>query len=433
MTCSAVIAIAIVALDAGAQQTIPVRTPAPASAATTEKLGTILGVRQLPDGRVLVDDAGSRRLLLFAADLRTFTVVSDTSAAAKNKYGNSPAPIIAFTGDSTLFTPYSSAGGFLVVDPRGEVVRVAASPKSSDMNFIWGSRTLADPRGRLLYRGRIPTVRGAARSAGAVTVTQAPDSAPLVRADFDTRRVDTIAYLRIPKQQRTERTISAPGSDVPPSTKVFIAPLSTVDDWTMTADGTIAVVRGQDYHIDWITPDGVVNPTPKMPFDWRRVTDEEKQRLSDSTVKAWREALDRAKASAAARPPRPLPAGATGIAMTMVGILNPAEGSSTSVPADAVIETFPLDEWPSYFTPVRGGTTMADLDGNVWILPATSARSKSGGIVYDVVNRKDGLFERVELPPDRSISGFGPGGTLYLMWRDSSSVWHLEKTRIIRS
>src|SRR6185503_16456799 len=106
MVRDAALAIAIVVLDAGAQQAVPVRAVAPPSAATTEKLGTILGVKQLPDGRVLVDDAGSLRLLLFTADLKTFTVVSDTGAATKNKYGNSPAQIIPYTGDSTLFAPW---------------------------------------------------------------------------------------------------------------------------------------------------------------------------------------------------------------------------------------------------------------------------------------------------------------------------------------
>jgi hypothetical protein len=430
MILRAAFAIAIVSFDAGAQQTVPVRTVAPPSAITTEKLGTIFGVKELPGGRVLVDDAGSLRLLLFAADLSTFTVVSDTSAASKNKYGDSPAPIIAYIGDSTLFMPFL-ARGFLLVDPNGQITRAAAPPKSSDLRLIRGSRSLVDPRGRLVYRAAF--AQSTERPLGPVAVTQAPDSAPLVRADFDTRTVDTIAYIRIPKQQRTERTMAAPGTGAPPSTKVLIAPLSTVDDWTMTADGTIAIVRGQDYHIDWISANGTVASAPKMPFDWRRVTDEEKQRLSDSTVKFWRERLDEAKARDAARPPRPPPPGGTGVSFSMLMTINEAEGSTTSMSTNAIVETFPLNDWPSYFTPVRGGTTMADFEGNVWILPATSSRSKGGGIVYDVVNRKDGLFERVELPPDRSISGFGPGGTLYLMWRDSSSVWHLEKTRIIRS
>ena len=87
---------------------------------------------------------------------------------------------------------------------------------------------------------------------------------------------------------------------------------------------------------------------------------------------------------------------------------------------------------PDYYPPIRGGTVKSDLDGNVWLLPNTSARSTNGGIVYDVVNRKGELFERVEMPRERSIAGFGPQGTIYLMWRDSTQAWRVERTRVKR-
>lgn len=426
-----VVALAAIALavPAGAQGSIPVRAVAPPSAATTEPFRALLGVRELPDGRVLIDDAGTLRLMLFDATLKTFTIVSDTSASAKNNFGDSPAPITAFTGDSTLFLPFVLRA-FLVIDPKGEVVRVAALPKAADLQPIFGSRTVVDPAGRLWYRGRLPVVRGAPPVViNGVTVMQAADSAPIVRADFDTRAVDTIAYVRMPKQQRTERTIGADG--VPAATKVFLTPVSTVDDWTVTTDGTLAIVRGQDYHIDWIAPDGRVTSTPKMAFDWRRMTDEEKQRLADSAVAYVRGVLDGAKARQASQPAPPPPRPGA-ITMSMIMMPNQAEGSSVSMPTDATVAALPLSDMPDFFPPLRGGTVKSDLENNVWILPNTSAQSQKGGIVYDVVNRQGELFERVELPGGRSIAGFGRSGTLYMMWRDSTSRWHVEKTRVVR-
>ena len=51
----------------------------------------------------------------------------------------------------------------------------------------------------------------------------------------------------------------------------------TPDDWAILSDGSLAIVRPNDYHIDWVYPDGRRVSTPKMPFDWRRLTDADKQ------------------------------------------------------------------------------------------------------------------------------------------------------------
>src|SRR5207253_1371236 len=70
------------------------------------------------------------------------------------------------------------------------------------------------------------------------------------------------------------------------SFKSVINPLPTVDDWALLPDGTVAIVRGHDYHIDWISPEGNVTSAPKMPFDWKRMSDSDKVAFLDSTQKA---------------------------------------------------------------------------------------------------------------------------------------------------
>ena len=78
-------------------------------------------------------------------------------------------------------------------------------------------------------------------------------------------------------------------------------PLITVDDWAVLSDGTIAFVRGHDYHIDWIHTDGSKVSTGKLPFDWKRLTDDDKQKLIDSA----RTAADKAAADAKANAGKP--------------------------------------------------------------------------------------------------------------------------------
>ncbi len=384
-------------------------------------------MRELRDGRVLIDDAGRKRLLLFDAGLSSFTVVSDTMPGAVNPYGDGAAPIIDYVGDSTLFLPWSIKA-FFVIDPKGAIVRTAALPKASDLLAITSSRAVIDPLGRLIYR-RTPLVPPRVRPPTSGTwATQLADSSPIVRADFDTRRIDTIAYVRTPIQPRAEYTIRNAGDR--PTQRVLLAPVSMVDDWTVTSDGTLALVRGQDYHIDWMSPAGVMTSTPKMPFDWRRFTDDEKQRLADSAVKSWRDRIAAARVRDSLQPPRQVSPGS--IRVSMIGSFNQAEGSNIAITTTSTVDALPLSAMPDYYPPIRGGTVKADLDGNVWLLPNTSARSTNGGIVYDVVNRKGELFERVEMPRERSIAGFGPNGTIYMMWRDSTQAWRVERTRVSR-
>ena len=69
-----------------------------------------------------------------------------------------------------------------------------------------------------------------------------------------------------------------------------INPLPVVDEWAVLSDGAVALVRGRDYHIDWVNPDGSRTSSPKIPFEWQRLSDEDKVAFIDS-VKAARERM----------------------------------------------------------------------------------------------------------------------------------------------
>ena len=63
------------------------------------------------------------------------------------------------------------------------------------------------------------------------------------------------------------------------------------------------------------------------------------------------------------------------------------------------------------------------------LLPTSSAQSKNGELVYDVVNVK-GDFYRVRLPVGRSLAGFGKGGVVFLQAGDKEHGFTLERTRV---
>jgi hypothetical protein len=125
---------------------------APSAATSLDTFGAILGVRQLPNGSLLVNDAGRRRLVMLDPTMQKASVVIDSTAGAANSYGPRPAPLIAYLGDSSLFVDAASSS-LLVIDPKGAVSRVMSAPKPGDLRFLGNSPAYVDDKGRLLYRG----------------------------------------------------------------------------------------------------------------------------------------------------------------------------------------------------------------------------------------------------------------------------------------
>jgi hypothetical protein len=83
------------------------------------------------------------------------------------------------------------------------------------------------------------------------------------------------------------------------------------------------------------------------------------------------------------------------------------------------------------FATPNSAAAIPDLDGNVWILPTVPAQPQRGQLVYDVVNTSGQLFARVRLPVGRSVAGFGKGGAVYLVSRDPTNGFLLERTTVV--
>ena len=72
----------------------PIRQISTASAVSKERIGSIMGVRELPDGRVLVNDGVSRRLLLMDTMLVISRAVLDSLSEQENTYGTRAGALI---------------------------------------------------------------------------------------------------------------------------------------------------------------------------------------------------------------------------------------------------------------------------------------------------------------------------------------------------
>lgn len=404
----AVVVVAVVTAGRLLAQGQPrIATLAPKYASDSGVFQFVQGVRALPGGHVLVNDPDRRRLILLDSTLKQVAVVLDTAAGDRNSYGRQAGAIIPYLGDSTLFLERVGQV-FILVDPSGKIAGTVAVPKVQDLNYLmspliygWPS---VDAKGRLIYQSvrRAPRLPARAADPSAPnSPTADTDSAPIVRADFNTRLVDTIALVGVPVT-KVIRSVDGHGVQVG---NTAINPLPVRDLWAMTSDGSIALLRAHDYHIDWIRPDGSRQASPKMPFDWRALTAEGKARIIDSTKQA-----EEARRASMPKPP-------------------PSAVGRSAPPSPRPILVVEPSDLPDYYPPVRQNSMMADGDGNVWILPTTS-RGAVGGLLWDVVNRDGRLVERVRLPLGHRLAGFGPGGVVYTYSSTGPGQTYLHRARI---
>jgi hypothetical protein len=517
----------------------PVRRIATAQALSTEDLGAVSSVLELADGHVLVNDGTRRRLLLMDTTLKTVQVVLDSLAEVANTYGTRPGTLIPYRADSVLFVdPVSYA--VLVLDPAARIARVRSIWRVQDTYLFtnpgayygWPS---VDAKGRIIYRVPAqPAPPKVAPPPGVPYFPPDPDSAFIAGIDLDSRKLDTLGVIRIPKniyqiKQTAEGYFSITST---------VNPLPSTDDWAVLPNGTIAFVRGRDYRIEYLHPDGTWSSSQKLPYDWQRLGDEDKQKVVDSVkevntrqqmsgyvaqmirwanvynkpypstfkvpdsftpqqglMKDWRfppgmkfpanyiygcppgveptmtplpgaatetaakpgdakstdakpgeakageaKAVETAARGAApAAPPAGMPALPQGMNFGPPG--SPA-GIPSCIPQPIMISggiappppqmrefnVIPALELPDYRPPIAPGATRADADGNLWIRPIPP-KPVPGGPVYDIVNDKGELSDRLQLPPGYTLVGFGKGKVVYLSMRDAKGI-HLARVRL---
>ena len=135
-----------------------------------------------------------------------------------------------------------------------------------------------------------------------------PDSAVIARVDLLSRTSDTVAKFMIPKVTLDPQK----GSNGWTIVVALVNPLPLTDDWALLSDGTIAIVRGREYRVDFVDEADRVTHGPRVSFEWERVRDEARDSIIDSTrteMEKLREA--QIARNAAAAPGVPAAAGPT--------------------------------------------------------------------------------------------------------------------------
>jgi hypothetical protein len=210
------------------------------------------------------------------------------------------------------------------------------------------------------------------------------------------------------------------------SVTIEVNPLPVVDEWAVTPNGDVAFVRGRDYHVDWVEANGTRRSSPKMAFDWKRLTDEDKTRLADSvkTLLDKQAAANPGQGAAMATAFGSMMGGGAAAGAPRMQVMISANGGPMGggAPTRAPQVTAPKinvvspSQLPDYQPPFFATSTRADADGNLWVLTIPT-KPQPAGSVYDVINGKGEVTERVLIPEGRTVLGFGPGGVVYLAKR----------------
>ncbi len=259
-----------------------VRRITTAQAVSKEPIGAVTTVRELPDGRVILNDGQSRRLVILDTMMMTERVILDSASEKENTYGVRQGALIAHRGDSSLFIDPSSLA-LLVIDPAGNITRIRSVPRAQEAFAFTGgfgaTQVTSDTKGRLVYSMfPNPTPPKVAPPKGVPYFPTPPDSNLIIALDLETRALDTLGYVRTPKIDYIVKVNANGGYNI----QNRMNPTPTIDEWAVLSDGSVAFVRGIDYRIEYRDPDGKWSSTPKVAYDWQPFPDSMKMKFVDS-------------------------------------------------------------------------------------------------------------------------------------------------------
>lgn len=363
----AVLALAVLAPDVLAQSGGPRPVPLPVPNATLPADFTrVTAVRELADGRVLVADAGERKLLVADFAARSATSIG-REGQGPEEY-RSLGALYALANDSTLMADL--VGGRWLLLHGDKIVQTVSGDAPALRN---GARLPvgADTRGTVIATRPM----GMGGAAPAPTAMPRMDSTHLLRVARATGRADTVADLA----SRPARVATRGTADRVTAVEITTNPLAAGDLAAQFADGTIAVARVSPYRVDWIAPDGKRTSGAPLPFTRVPVSLREK------------EAVLRREAEQTGRNPR-------------------------SVESVA--------DWPEILPPFLVGALLPAPDGRLWI--RRTAPAADPATRYDVVARTGALAARVSLPPNERIIGFG-AASVYTLQTDDDGLQHLRR------
>lgn len=354
-----------------------------------EPFTQVTGLRELRDGRLVVID--SRDKIVEIVDFKGGNATKvGREGSGPGEYAF-PMRLVPLGGDSSgVYDMLNSR--LLVVLPNGKpgdfITTEAASSNGGGTVRIGGAvPRYTDARGRLYWSGQpfaAPTPGGGP--------PKAADSIPLVRYDRATKKTDTVAYMRVAKNN-----VQTSGSAGNVSVRVGMSnPFQPRDEWAVTPDGRVAVLRAPEYRVDWFGPNGK-SSAPPIPYDRIKVTEQHKQQWRDSRKQQ------------------------TSLMVTM----NNGQRSVRTGPPPADLPD--PGDWPDVMPPFLDNAVFVAPNGMIWVNRTREAGDDTPNV--DVLDPSGKVVMRVELPKNTRLVGVG-NGAVYATRTDEDDLQYLQRYRL---
>ena len=390
----------VAATAAISAQEPPLRTLARYDVEYAEPFSCVSGFRELADGRVIVADVKEKMVQLI--DMRAGTSKKIGQQGQGPGEWSTPNGLFALPGDTTiLLDPQNQR--FLIIHPDGSVgksftVDLGGGGGGRNIGALTASRPQGvDRMGRLYYQG------------SSFVFTQdgppvAADSAPLVRYDRRTSKVDTLVWLQLPKSN-----VQTSGSAGNAAIRITGAnPLVPQRMWTVAPDGRVVIVHAEPYQVEIIN--GAARTRgPAIQYAKRAVTESDKQPVQTPdcslTISFG------------------YPGGGGGVgggATTVRSTVSAAVGGAGRTP--------PRDDWPATMPPFAGrfGPARVAPNGDVWV---PRSRAVNDAPTYDIFDGTGKLTGRIAMPKGTRLLGFG-NGTVYAYRMDADDLVYLQRYRL---
>jgi hypothetical protein len=383
----------------------------PAAQAEFEEPFSSVGVgaiRELRDGRVIVADP--RDKVVSVVDFRSGSAASIGREGSGPQEFGFPLRLYGAPGDTTfLFDPLNQR--YLIIGPDAKPINTfrieteaprpapapgapgrAGGPQVQFAGLGFTARA-TDARGRMYGEGS-----GIAPGPDGRPVPA--DSVPLLRYDRGTKRLDTLAYIALPK---SNTQVSGSGGNM----RVMIGganPLAPRDEWAVFPDGRVAIARATGYRIEFIGADGARRSGPRIAYT--------PVRMNAAEIRHEEGLRNAARANQ--------------MSIQMNNNNGQVTRSATMGPGANAPPLEPLTDWPDVKPPFRPGiaSVLARPNGELWVRRTENAQAR--GTLYDVINAQGSVAYQVRIPDGVTLVGFG-ATTIYTTRKDADDLVYLQR------
>ncbi len=348
-----------------------------ADATFPHPFSSVVGIRELHDGRLVVSDRIEQSLSLIDFDSGTVRALGRVGEGPGEF--RMPGILLPLRGDSTLLVDVGNMR-MTIIGPGGITTQSTPLMRPNGQPL---SPTRSDTSGTLYTAGSTIWMFGPGSPGQLVELDSMPISAWNLQADV----VDTVCYLSM--QGRERRRARYGEADL---TRFFPPAFAARDGWAVAPDGRVALVFAEDYHIEWVLPNGNRIVGPSIPYNPIPVTTQEKQRWIAQVSEG-----------------------------TVLAVSGEPEGGATT----QRMPTPSMDDisWPQYKPPFDSDLVFVTPEGTLWVGRQVAMNEPQ---IFDVFNEEGKRIRSVILPQGRRIVGFG-SRSLFTVRTDEVDLLWLER------